>query len=314
MPKKKDSLVFGLKLIVSLSLLGFILFWKTSPKAIFRVLSEVDLFWIILSFSLHSLGLLISAVRWQILIRAQGDTASLIFLAKSYLVGAFFNNFLPTRIGGDAVRIWDGSKSSQSVLKSFAIVLVERLTGILFLLLFALAGALIRIDMARNKPIIWVSLILGGCGIVFLFLFLSPLTPKILKLLPDKKFLEKIKQKTMSLRETVLFYRGKKAALAKALFWALLLQINVIVHFFFIGKALHLDISFIDYFIFIPIVLLIQLIPITINGLGLREGAYVVFLQYYGHTSDTAVSFALIDVGFMLIVGIIGGIIYMTRR
>jgi len=300
--------------VVSFSLLGFILFFKIPLSDIKNVIVSADLGWIIASFSLHSLGLLISAVRWRILIRAQDDDAPLLFLAKSYLVGSFFNNLLPTRIGGDAVRVWDGSRLSQSVLKSFAIVLVERLTGITVLLFFALGAAAFRLEMARNIPVIWAALIIGGAGIILLILFFSPLLIFIIRLLPDKKLLGKIKLKTISLRETVLSYRKKKPELARAMFWALLLQINVILHFFLIGKALNLSIGIVDYFIFIPLVHLIQLIPVTINGLGLREGAYLEIFKSYGIAGETAIAFSFIDLAFMLIVGIIGGIIYVTRK
>jgi len=314
MSKKKDILFLVLKCVISFSLLGFILIFKIPLKDIKNVILSADIGWILVSFSLHSLGLLISAIRWKILITAQDDDASLLFLVKSYLVGSFFNNLLPTRIGGDAVRIWDGSKLSRSMLKSFAIVLVERLTGILILLFFALGAAAFRIEMAKNIPVIWVALILGGAGIILILLFFSPLTILILRFFPDKKILGKIKQKALTLRETVLSYNRKKKELARAMFWALLLQINVILHFFLIGKALKLNIDFVDYFIFIPLVLLIQLIPVTINGLGLREGAYLEIFKFYGISGETALAFSFIDLAFMLIVGIIGGIIYVTRK
>jgi len=115
MGKKKNFLLFALKFIVSFALIAYILIYRTSIKDILEAISGANLFWIVISFSLHALGLLISAYRWQILIRAQGDSVPLGFLAKSYLVSSFFNNFLPTRIGGDVVRIWDGSRYSRSL-------------------------------------------------------------------------------------------------------------------------------------------------------------------------------------------------------
>jgi len=103
--------------------------------------------------------------------------------------------------------------------------------------------------------------------------------------------------------------------LLKALFWAFCLQINVILHYYFVGKALHIDISFIDYFIFIPIVLIILTIPITINGLGLREALYMTIFASYGISSSAAVSFSLIaDIVFAVIIGVFGGILYIFRK
>lgn len=315
MPKKKDFFIFLLKFIFSFSIIAYLLIKIVPINDFLKVLKGANVLWLLLSFSLHSLGLLISAYRWQILIQAQGDRVPLGFLAKSYLVGTFFNNFLPTRFGGDIVRIWDGSRYSRSVLKSSAIVLVERFTGIIVLLLFAFVASLSRLEMAKKIPIIWVSLLVGLLGLLFVLSFFMPFAKRILSKIPDKGYLKKIKAKVFEFRDVVLVYKEKKREFLKALFWAFLLQVNVILHYFLVGKALHLNISFIDYFIFIPIILIILIIPVTISGLGLREGIYIEIFKFYLIPAALAFSFPLIaDVAFGLIIGIIGGIIYVLRR
>ncbi|MCK4430314.1 MAG: flippase-like domain-containing protein [Candidatus Aminicenantes bacterium] len=315
MPKKKDFFIFLLKFIFSFSIIAYLLIKIVPINDFLKVLKGANILWLLLSFSLHSLGLLISAYRWQILIQAQGDRVPLGFLAKSYLVGTFFNNFLPTRFGGDIVRIWDGSRYSRSVLKSSAIVLVERFTGIIVLLLFAFVASLSRLEMAKKIPIIWVSLLVGLLGLLFVLSFFMPFAKRILGKIPDKGYLKKIKAKVFEFRDVVLVYKEKKREFLKALFWAFLLQVNVILHYFLVGKALHLNISFIDYFIFIPIILIILIIPVTISGLGLREGIYIEIFKFYLIPAALAFSFPLIaDVAFGLIIGIIGGIIYVLRR
>ena len=315
MAKRRNLFALILKLIFSISILVFILTTQTSFKDIWAVLKGVNPYWLVLSFSLHGFGYFASAYRWQILARAQGDEVPLGFLIKSYMVGTFFNNFLPTRFGGDIVRIWDGSRYSKSLLKSSAIVLVERFTGIIVLFLFAVFASLFRLDMARQVPVVWIALLLGLFGLALVALFFLPFFGKFLGAFPSKGFLDKLKKKIILLRETILHYRTQKGPFLRATFWAVLLQLNVILYYFLIGKALHLRIHFLDYFIFIPIVLLIQSIPITINGLGLREGSYIEIFRFYGIGPQTAVSFSLIaDVAFVLILGLIGGIIYVSRK
>lgn len=314
MAKRKNLVIFALKLVLSFSIIAFLLIYKTSIKDILGVLREVNLFWLIISFSLHSLGLLFSAYRWQILARAQGDSIPLGYLVKSYLVGTFFNNFLPTGFGGDVVRIWDGSRYSRSLLKSSAIITVERLTGIVVLFIFALFASLFRLDMAQKIPVVWVSLLLGLFGLLLIALFFLPFFGKILMKILQKGFLNKFMQKIITFRQTILHYKKEKALFFKATLWAFLLQVNVIIYYFLIGKALHLRIHLLDYFIFIPIIHFIVMIPITINGLGLREGSYIEIFKFYGIASQTAFSFSLIDVAFKLIVGILGGIIYISRK
>lgn len=315
MPQKKDLRILALKVLFSFTILAFILTRDVRIKDIPQAIANIDFFWLAMSFSLHALGLLISAYRWQILIRAQGDDAHLAFLAKSYLVGNFFNLFLPTRFGGDVVRIWDGSRYSRSLLKSSAIVIVERFTGVIVLLTFAFVASLLRLDMARKFSIIWVSLIIGFMGLFAAFLFFTPAATYLIEKIPETGFWLKLKSKVRGFREVVLVYRDQKRAFFLALFWAFLLQVNVILHYFLAGKAFHLEVLLLDYFIFIPIVLLILTIPVTIGGLGLREVIFIQIFATYGTAEHISFSFSIIsDFGFTLVIGIIGGIIFATRK
>ncbi len=313
--KRRNVLALLLKLTISVAVLAYIFLKKAPVPEILREIKRVELVWILASFSLHALGVWISAKRWQILIQAQGESVPLGYLAKSYLVGTFFNNFLPTRFGGDLVRIYDGSQYSRSILKSSAVVLVERLTGVFILLLFALGASLIRLDMAREFPIIWISMLCALSGLVVIFGFLSPLWGRWLSRLPDRGFLAKVKIKAQQFRDTILVYRSRKKAVSKAMGWAFLLQVNVIFHYYLAGKGLHLQIPFLDYFIFIPIILLILTIPITISGWGLREGLYIQIFGYYTIPAAAAFSFPLIaDAAFTLLIGLIGAAIFITRK
>ncbi len=314
MAGRKRLPILLLRLLVSLSILAFILIKQTSLGEIGAVLRTADWRWLALAFSMHAFGLFSSAYRWQILARAQGDEIPLGFLAKSYLVGQFFNNFLPTSFGGDIVRIWDGLRYSKSLVKSSAIVLVERFTGISVLFLLAVAGSLFRIEMAREIPVILAALLFGAMGFGLTAVFFTPFAARLLAWLPLHGLPDKLRNKTLLFRETILHYRTQKKPFALATLWAFLLQLNVVVYYFLIGRALHLNIHFADYFIFIPLVLIIQTIPITISGLGLREESYIEIFRFYGIPAQAAVSFSLIGVGFNLIIGLIGGIIYVTRR
>jgi uncharacterized protein (TIRG00374 family) len=312
-PKRK-TLIFLLKLVFSAGILTFILISKTSINDIASKLAGVSWAWLAVAFSLHTLGLAISAFRWQILARAQGDEVPLPFLAKSYLVGTFFNIFLPTRFGGDVVRILDASKYSKSLVKSSAIVLVERSTGIIVLFLFALVASLFRLDMASRIPMIWEAFLIGFVGLAAAAFFFLPFVGRRLEKLPEKGLLGTFKQKLIALRTTIIFYKNKQKEFSQATVWAFLLQLNVVLYYYLIGRALHLTIPLLDYFIFIPIVLLIQILPVTINGLGLRELAYIEIFRFYGLPAETAVSFSVIEIAFGLIVGLIGGAIYVFRK
>ena len=268
-PRRLFSLL--LKLLFSFAILVFILIKQTSFRDILAVLKTVNPLWLLIAFSLHTFGLFSSAIRWQILAKAQGDDIPLGYLAKSYLVGQFFNNFLPTNFGGDIVRIWDGSRYCKSVVKSSAIVVVERFTGISVLFLMAVVGSRSGSRWLRRFPssgwpfssALWASgrapcsscRSRGAC---------SPPSP-------SADFPTSSGTRRCCSVETILFTRTQAKPFLRATLWALLLQVNVVLYYFLIGQGLHLHIHFVDYFIFIPLVLIIQTIPITISGLGLRE-------------------------------------------
>ena len=302
------------KFIISAGIISYILIYRVSLKEIFITLSSVNLFWLILSFSLHSIGLSISAWRWQILMRAQEIEVPFLFLTKSYLVGAFFNQFLPTRFGGDMIRIYDGSRYTGSILKSSAIILTERANGILILLLFAFLASIFRIELTEKNPVIWLSLLIGFGGMIFLLFLLSPFVTGLINKIKMKGFMGKIKEKIIFFRDSIIIYKKRKKELIEVTLLSILLQINVIIHYYFIGKALNMDIPFVDYFIIMPVVLLLISIPITISGWGVREGALIGIFQFYSYSPDFAVSFSLIDVAFNVIIGVIGGIVYWLRK
>jgi glycosyltransferase 2 family protein len=313
-PSRRRTLFLILKIVFSATVLALIIVYKAPVRDILGVLRTVELGWLFAAFSLHAVGILVSAYRWQILARAQGDEIPLGYLMRSYLVGTFFSNFLPSSYGGDIVRIWDGSRFSRSIVRSSAIVVVERATGIIVLFLFALFASLFRLDMANDVPVIWAALALGLAGLALASLFFTPLTERVLRALPGGKALRALKEKLLAFRAIILDYRHHKGPFVRASFWALILQANVVVYFFFIGRAFHLEIGFPDYFIFVPIVLLVQALPVTINGLGLREGSTIEIFRYYLIPAGTAVAFSLVDVGFRLVLGAVGGIIYASRK
>jgi hypothetical protein len=315
MATHRKTLLFILRLALGLGgLAAVFVFSRANFPEIGRALRSANWGWLVLSFSLHAFGLLFSAYRWQILARAQGDRIPLGYLMKSYIVGKFFNTFLPTSFGGDIIRIWDGSKYSSSVAKSSAIVVVERMTGIIVLFLFAVGASLARLEMVGLIPVIWIALALGLAGLAGIVVFFLPAVGRALRRGPQHGFLRKSFDKALLFRETIIAYRRQPGPFLRATIWAILLQLNVIVYFILIGKALGVPIPRLDYFVFIPLVLLLQILPITINGLGVREGAYVAIFAFYGLSSSTAISFSFLDLAYSLIIGLIGAVIYLARK
>ena len=102
----KATVFAVLRPLVSLALLG-LLFWKLGAGALWAVLSQADPVWLAAGAALVVVALLVSAWKWQLLLLAQGIEVPIPALFSSYLIGLFFNNFLPSNIGGDVLRVHD---------------------------------------------------------------------------------------------------------------------------------------------------------------------------------------------------------------
>ena len=309
----KKFLWLFFRVVVSGTLITYLLY-KVDIKSIFSSLNSVNLFWLALAFSLIFLGNLISGYRWQLLLTTQDIHIPLKTLISSLLVGRFFNNFLPSTIGGDIVRVYDTSKYSKNTAVSMTAILIERLTGFLALLLIAAFALVFGFHTIGDTFLLWVligffSLIL----LLFLGLFNATLSRQIRKIF-DFRGLSRIKGKIDKVYQALDLYKSKRKDLLVTFLLGLALQVAAVAHYYLIGLALGLNVSILYFFIIIPLVLLILLLPVSINGIGVRENAYVLFFGKIGVEGSISIALSWLAFGMILIIGIIGGVIYATRN
>ena len=312
----KKKLWFFLKLGLGLGLLTYFII-TSDPQKIIDSLVTTDLLLAMAAFSLHLTGLWIKSMRWNVLLKENDASYSVIELIKFNLVSNFFNLFLPTRFGGDIVRITDTRTINKGISASAAIVFIERVSGIFILIIFALAASLIRMDFVKELPIVWIVSVLGFLGMVFMY--------GLFKIVPENYFSEfnirfefgkKLLNKLDTFNQIVKSNLFSKVLVLKVFAWGLLLQLNVIVHYYLIGLSLGMTIPFIDYFLIISIYLIALSIPLTPNGVGIRELVLIHFFTSYGFKNGNAiaVAFSALDMLFALMLGVFGWMIYVTRK
>jgi glycosyltransferase 2 family protein len=160
--KLKKSLFTVLRIVISVGILVYL--FKTQFKNFSEISdffrhSHVNILFVVISMAMYWIGIFLLVLRWQIMLKTQKIAASFGFLFGSYLVGCFFNNFLPTSIGGDVYRIYDTSKLKHSSgMKAASIVLMERTTGIVssvIYLFFALAIGFVKTSNVELKVGKW---------------------------------------------------------------------------------------------------------------------------------------------------------------
>ncbi len=300
-----------LKWLISLLLIGWIL-WRTDLREIGAALLAASPWLLLLAASLHLIGLLISAYRWRLLLRATGADAALPFLMESYMVSIFFNNFLPSTIGGDAIRAYDSWRVGVSKSQAVAIIFVDRFLGLVALMCFALVALPFSDSLTQTVPWLKLWVLLGFAAmltVVWAIFFLPSRLADLIGKLP-LPFSAKIQR----LLAAFLTFQGRRDVLLKQLGLSLLLQINVIIHYYLIAQALHLAVPLFSFFLMIPLITVIMMLPISINAIGIRESAFSFFLAANGVAAADAVALAWIAYGLVLLQGVIGGIFYALRK
>ncbi|MEM1173881.1 MAG: lysylphosphatidylglycerol synthase transmembrane domain-containing protein [Pseudomonadota bacterium] len=311
----RNTRLFLVKLLISALLFSTVLY-TTDATTVLQSLSQANSLWLVAALALNFVGSFFTAIRWGVLLREFRADISTRYLFRCWMIACFFNQLLPSTIGGDARRIYDNWRLGIGKAASVAVIVVDRLLGLFALLAFGVfAIYLTSIVFDDNLLIIFIVL----CGIIALFLIgawiFAPSNPvsKLIERMVDKlpSIFGKIFNKFNGALES---YRGNYAVLGKGLTYSVLLQLNVIVFYSFIGRSIGIDLTFIDYMLVIPVASVILLLPITINGIGLREGVFAMLLATRGVTGEEGVAFALLSFALFLTFGMIGGLVFLASK
>ncbi|OGL45282.1 MAG: hypothetical protein A2161_01525 [Candidatus Schekmanbacteria bacterium RBG_13_48_7] len=240
-----------------------------------------------------------------------------IFLPQSrltvlYFEGFFFNTFLPGSFGGDVVRAY---RTSTQKLKSFVVIVVERGSGIFCLFLFV---SVITVffsnqipDNIAAKPYLALLSVLFTLFIFCTFFYLI-FCGKFGQQQPDTLGL--IRGRIYKFREALKIYRNHKGILLKVFLLSFLLQLNVVIHYFCIMKSLHIPVPIYFAFFAVPLIHFILMLPISINGIGVRENSFVYMLSPVFSSSATAIAVSWVAFAMVLFFALIGGCIHIFRK
>lgn len=287
-----------LRIGVSAVLLGIIA-WRTDWNVVAGKFANLN--W---GLWLAAVGVAVSAQgfsarRWQLFAQEMRFTRTLPQYCAYYFIGTYFNLLLPTSVGGDVVRVWYLDGKSGRKLAAFASVFLERINGLLVLIAMACVGALLT-------PVAlpwWVHAFVGSvAGCALLGIISLPLVQHWGRL-PEER-----RAQLKSLLDQVHAPR----VLGEATAMSILVQLAGVVTLWLIGMALGLDIPVAYYCILGPMVSLLTLLPISMNGMGVRELGMVAFLAPLSVHEDMAKTLAFLWFGASVAVSLLGGLVYLS--
>ena len=308
---KKRLTLLG-KLLVMSGLLA-LLYRKADWASFWGALTDLQWGWLPLIYALLLFNTAISAWKWQQLLRADDVRVPLRSLLVSYLIGTFFNLFLPSSIGGDSYRVVDASRHGGAA-KSFASVFADRLTGFLALAIWGLVFSAIVWSRLPDKRILWLPVLIFGlmAGLVFAVVQRTWLVAIWQALRLHR--LRKLDAFLHRFLDSLAGYRANGGLLARVFGTSLLFQMLAIVIIFCISQALNWPVAFIYFCIFVPLITLGEALPISIFGIGVRDSLYVFFFAQAGASREQALSLALVYVLITLVYSLLGGALFLLRR
>jgi len=262
---------------------------------------------------------LISTFKWYLLTRSQAINTGYWRLFVYYVVGQFYNMFLPTSVGGDVVRSYQLGKHSGRQADALASVFVERYTGVLTLLVVAAMAGLTQLSRF-NQALVLMCLLLFAVGLGLIAWFVvDPRPYQWCRSYMVAKFskLEPLFLKVDKLVLSIDAYRKTPMALVMAFLNSGLFYLSAVVNVFLCALVFSNEVLFIDVLIVTPIIMLIMNIPFSFGNIGFMEFGYSAMFVLMGYAPELGLSIAILMRFKSLFDAALGGIlspIFVTHK
>jgi uncharacterized protein (TIRG00374 family) len=304
------------KVLVSASLLYWLLAQADLGRLI-DVVKRASVPWLVSALALYLLMILVSAWRWGLLLRAQRVVVPQRTLVGSFLVATFFNNFLPSNIGGDVVRIRDTSREAGSVTHATTVVIVDRALGLLALLFVAAAGAS-GAGLLTNQPPtpVWPPMLWLAFGIASAAFVLVLAAPNIIARVAsplrvvNRQWVDRVLERLTTI---VADYRDVPGQILYCFFNAIVVQAVIVAYYVVLAFGLGIPISPVHLAVVVPVSLVLQLLPVSVNGMGVREAAFSYYFVGLHLPVESAIALSLVGAGLILLFSLSGGLVYALR-
>lgn len=300
-----------IRFFISISLLGLLLwFMRGKYSGIAAQLKQTNLMLFFSAFLLFCANIAFITLRFEAILIGENIRMPFVRLMELNYIGYFFNNFMPSAVGGDIVKAYYTGVHTRKKAKSYVSVFMDRIIGLFSFAFIAFIAALLSWKTIVNPAIKRAVLIFVGLCV---FVAIISLNVKIAKVI--SRTLSKIRFMDMGDKLTKTYsilhnYRNKKALLFKTFVVSLIAQISYFTVVYILFKSVNLEISFKNILLVMPIVSVISMLP-SIGGLGLREGAIVtLFGSMVGNEKAFGISILLLATLFLI--SLMGGIIYLS--
>lgn len=300
----------GLKALVTAGLLLF-LAYRMDLEEFWGVLTSADPSLVLLSCLVFVSTVFLSAARWGVILENFGMQAGFLKLAQISLIGCFFNIFLPSALGGDVFRGYYLSKeNNRGMSTTLTTILLERSGGMAALLVIGLVATGLHWVEVQNFPLFYLFLLVAVGYVLANVALFHPWMHRRMKRLLQWLHRENVERKIELVAQGLGRLRTNRSALIWVMAYSFAVQLLVIVSMWVAARAIDLQAPFWVFLTFIPVVNLAIMIPLTINGIGLRESAYYLLFSEIGVPVEVSVTLSLLNFFVVLAAALPGGVAY----
>jgi hypothetical protein len=301
------------KLVVTAILIYFI-FSKVDFSTIIKILAGIRPWLILFLLAIYLLMIVLSCLKWQLFLKARSINISVSNLVPYYLIGYFFNNLLPSSVGGDLFRSYFLGKDIDSHTKSFSSVFLERITGLVALLFVAIISLILNVKLISKTPILFSIIIMSLILLsVVLFFSFEKIKNILFSLIIRFEFFAPFRDKLDKFYDSIHFFRNQWKVLAYSMLYSFAFHIMAIVNTLVCCWAIRVYPGVLDVAVTVPVIMLVSTLPISINAIGLWEGAFAYFFFLIGIPPAEAISVALILRAKSIFSSSIGGVFFALR-
>jgi uncharacterized membrane protein YbhN (UPF0104 family) len=310
-------LFLALKLTVSVALLAW-LFSGIDLANLWAQARHASLMWLVIAMVFYTVNVAAGTWRWRLLLEAQHVHVPQPRLVGSFLVALFFNNFLPSNIGGDVIRISDTAGPARSKTLATMIVFMDRALGLMGLVLVAAIGATVasgatgRASSPVWPPLLWAGFVLGAIATAPAVLapagfgrLLRPLTVV---------HPEWVGGRIETLTATLSRFRDAPSALGGTFVGAVVVQGLTVLFYWAVAVALGIPITFWNLAVIVPVSFIVQMAPVSVNGFGVREATYSFYFARLGLPKESAILLSLLATALTMLFSLSGAAVYVSRR
>jgi uncharacterized protein (TIRG00374 family) len=300
------------RILVAVGLTLFVL-WKANPAQVWHASRAADLRWIAAAIGLVLFDRALMAYRWLVLLRAVEPRARPPIgpIMRIFFVSTFVGTFLPS-VGGDLVRAYSLSRYGVDAGQSAASVLMDRMLGVASIFILGVIGvSLAGTRFADRGVVVTLAVALVACAATAVIIFsarAAELTRQLVSRLPG----ERAQRLGASLVDATRRYAHHHGNLINVLAGSVGVQVLRVVQAYCLGRALGIAAPPVVYFAFVPLILLIMLLPVTVNGLGTSQVAFVWFFSQAGVAEPVSFALSVLFVALGVIGNLPGGVLYAT--